>query len=614
MRSSVTQSRRQGLALITVLLFSGIFLMMVVALFSSVRGELFVSQNFRNQTAALYLAETGLWDAVSQLEADPTWTTGFQKKSLPGVEGTYTVEFNTDGAPYSPNESVNNHDGASDANFRGEGFVPAGCASLVVTANVGGYERQVEALVRIGGGIYPAEAPLMASGRIDLRGEVNIDGRKSQSDPTRVDADVHSNKADPDPDIIVWDQNGTAPSIDGKVSTVAPNGSAINLGPSLAPTGGTEVGAARKNIPDVNILAKVEQNRGAPAAAVSPTGTTTLSPASATETDTYHGGDLSLQGDLVLDGVNLYVEGDLHVNGSITGSGSVFVSGSTTLQGDARIASATPETIALFSEGNVKLSGFNGTEYMDSLAANDPNIASAWTQLSDSIRDYQTVLDQPGAGISAPTLSQLDSLAAEIGGGPAGATAPPVTVPGRRIAVARILIDALQGQPASSAKASMTKKFEDLDSLFFGYINGSPEEAIALQNLAAGRITRGGFDSAIDRFNTLSGTEKIQVKNLIKSYVDSIDYNRLGAAYFQGMIFTHGSVYTDAEVTVQGAVAAFDNGSQQPTDINGETVKPGDLVLQPLTRISYIEEFFKPKDASGGAGAAGVQLLLWMGR
>lgn len=596
------------------MLFSSILLMMVLSLFLSVRGELFVSQQFRNQTAALYLAETGLWDAVAQLEVDPTWTAGFKEKSIAGVDGSYTVTFNTTGAPFTPDQSVNNQDGASDANYRGDGFVPPGCASLVVTANVGGYQRQIEALVRIGGGIYPAEAPLMASGRIDLRGGVHIDGRKSQSDPTRVDANVHSNKADPDPDIIVWDEKGSTPNIDGKVSTVAPNTSAINLGASLIPSGGTEVGAARMHIPDVNILAKVEQNRSAPAAAISPSGVTTLSPSSPTETDTYHGGDLNLQGDLVLDGVNLYVEGDLHVNGSITGTGSVFVTGSTTLQGDARIASATPETIALFSEGNVKLSGFNGTEYMETLAAGNPNLAGAWDQLSDSIRDYQSYLSEPGGSISAGNRARLNSLAAEIGGHPPDGAPAPVTVPGRRHNATRILIEALASQPDSSAKANMTRKFEDLDELFFSYVDGSTVEAEALQNLAAGRITRGGFDAAIDRFQDLNAGQQAQVKNLMKSYVDSIDYDHLGSAYFQGLIFTHGSVYTDAEVTVQGAVAAFDNGSQEPTDINGETVRPGDLVLQPATRISYIEEFFKPKDSHGGPGAAGIQLLLWMGR
>ena len=600
----------RGFALITVLLFSGIILMMVLALFQSVRSELFISRAYSDQTSALYLAETGLWDAVAQLEVDPSWTAGFSDKSAPGLAGTYSVNFNTSGAQFQDNESVNNYDGSADANYRGANFVPSGCASLVVTANVGGYQRQIEALVRIGGGLYPAEAPLMTSGRIDLRGSVNIDGRKAQNDPTRVDADVHSNKAETDPDIVVWDGNGTA-VIDGKVSVVASNADAINLKTAL-PANGEATGTARKNIPDVAILSKIQANRSAPAAAINASGTTVLSPPSTTQDDLYYSGDLNVQGDLVLDGVNLYVEGDLHVNGSVTGSGSIFVSKDTSLQGDARIASATPETIALFSEGNVRLSGFNGTEYMDNLALTNPALAADWQQLSESVRDYQTYLNEPGTGISTSNQGKLNALAQEISG-TSSSIIEPTTVPGRQNNVTQRLISSLANQPDSTSKARMTQKFEDLNSLFYSYTDGSSIEGTALQELASGRIVRGGFDAAIDNFNTL-GPLKAPVKSLMKGYVDTIDYDHLGAAFFQGIIFTHGSVYTDAEVTVQGAIAAFDNGSQQPVDIDGETVNPGDLVLQPLTRISYIEEFFKPKDASGGPGAAGVQLLLWMGR
>lgn len=604
-----TSGSRPGFALVTVLMFSGIILMMVLALFLSVRGELFLSQAYRNQTAALYLAECGLWDAVAELELDPTWTVGFQDKPSPDGNGTYSVTFNTSNSNFKDFESVNNNDGTCSDNYRGANFVPKGCASLVVTANVGGYQRQLEALVRIGGGLYPAEAPIMASGRVDLRGSVRVDGRKSQTDPERVDADVHSNMSDQVADIIVWDGQGDA-DIDGKVSTVAGNASAINVPDGVA-ANGKETGAARSPIPDVNILAKVEGHRSAPAAVIG-TGVTTLHPPSSTQNDLYHSGDLNIQGDLVLDGVNLYVEGELHINGSVTGSGSIYVSKGTELQGDARIASATPDTIALFSEGNIRLSGFDGTEYMTSLGAANPQIEADWNQLADSIHDYQTYLDTPGAGIPAVNSAKLNALSQEISG--SGSFFEPVTVPGRRNNVTQALIDALANQPDSTAKQRMTEKFEDLNALFYSYTDGSAIEAQALSDLSAGRITRGGFDAALDNFHSLIGTEKLAAKNLMKGYVSSIDYSHLGSAYFQGMLFTHGSIYTDAEVTVQGAMAAYNNGSQSPTDINGEMVNPGDLVLQPLTRISYIEEFFKPKDSDGGVGAAGVQLLLWMGR
>ena len=600
--------------MITVLLFSGIILMMVLALFLSVRGELFLSQAYRNQTSALYLAETGLWDAVSELELDPTWTAGFQNKPSPDGNGSYSVTFNTTGSGFKNFESVNNSDGSSSANYRGANYVPKGCASLVVTANVGGYKREVEALVRIGGGLYPAEAPIMASGRIDMRGSVKIDGRKSQADSERVDADVHSNLDQQDDNIIVWDGNGQA-RIEGKVSTVAPNPSAIGSAITVG-SGGVaddkQTGAARAPIPDVNVVAKIQGHKNAPAAVIG-SGITTLHPPSATANDLYHSGDMNVQGDLVLDGVNLYVDGNLHINGSVTGSGSVYVAKATELQGDARIASATPDTIALFSEGNVQLSGFDGTEYMESLGLGNPQIKADWNQLSDSIADYVTNLDTPGTAIPPPNMAKLNALSQEIGGTNASIYEP-VTVPGRRHNVTQALINALANQPDSTAKRRMTEKLTDLNALFFSYQDGSLVEQLALQALAGGRIARGGFDATLDNFGWLSAAQKKAAKKLMAGYVSTIDYGHLGSAYFQGIIFTHGSIYTDAEVTVQGSLVAYNNGSQSPTDINGEQVNPGDLVLQPLTRISYIEEFFKPKDASGGVGAAGVQLLLWMGR
>lgn len=605
--------KRPGFALITVLLFSGIILMMVLALFLSVRGELFLSQSYRNQTSALYLAETGLWDAVSELELDPTWTAGFKDKPSPDGNGTYSVTFNTTNSGFKDFESVNNSDGSSSANYRGANYVPKGCASLVVTANVGGYKRELEALVRIGGGLYPAEAPIMASGRVDLRGSVKIDGRKGQADPEKVDADVHSNKEEQDADIIVWDGNGQA-RIEGKVSTVAPNASAIGSGITVGAGGvadDKQTGAARAPIPDVNVLAKIQGHKNAPGAVVG-SGVTVLKPPSSTANDLYHSGDMNVQGDLVLDGVNLYVDGELHINGSVTGSGSIYVAKNTQLQGDARIASATPDTIALFSEGNVQLSGFDGTEYMESLGASNPQIKADWEQLSDSIQDYVSYLDTPGTAIPTPNMTKLNALSQEISG--SGTFYEPVTVPGRRNNVTQSLINALAGQPDSTAKQRMTEKFADLNSLFYSYPDGSQIEAKALTDLAAGRITQGGFDAALDNFGNLTAAQKKDAKSMMTGYVSGIDYDHLGSAYFQGMIFTHGSIYTDAEVTVQGALAAYNNGSQSPTNINGENVNPGDLVLQPLTRISYIEEFFKPKDAGGGVGAAGVQLLLWMGR
>ncbi|MCA9796866.1 MAG: hypothetical protein KC910_33885, partial [Candidatus Eremiobacteraeota bacterium] len=142
---------------------------MVGALFLAVRGELFLSQHHRDEVAALYLAQAGIIDAVTELENDPDWVAGFNKKSLAGSVGTYTLTFNTGGAPFTELESVNNSDGSKPDNYQGANKVPAGCASLVVTANVGMASRTVEAIVRVNNGDYMALYPIHSGGRVVMR-------------------------------------------------------------------------------------------------------------------------------------------------------------------------------------------------------------------------------------------------------------------------------------------------------------------------------------------------------------------------------------------------------------------------------------------------------------
>lgn len=597
------RSRRdRGLALVTVLLSSVVLLMMVIALYKAVQGELLVSQNFRDQNGATYLAEAGIMDAIAELEADPAWTAGFKDKSIPGVPGTYTMVFNTSGSDFSPLQSVNNSDGSSDENYRGEGMVPAGYASLVCTARVGSQSRTLEALVHLGGGLYSTDSALVSSGRIDMRGDIKVDGRAAIGDATRVPGDVQSDLNDPGDDLVTYDGTGTA-LFDGKVATVGAAATAINLNGAL-PADGTQTGASAKNAQDVNILGKIAANSSAPPAVVTPTGTTTLNPVGGTS-KLFHNGDLTItDGDLVLNGVELYVNGNVDITGSITGDGTLYVGGKTTFQGDARILAATPDKVGLFSEGDVKLTGFDGTAYMEGLVSNGQISESNWKQLSDSISNYIDYLNASDATDLFQVSSILDRAGREISGG-ASSTPAPVTVPGRVHDVTGKLLAQLNSLPASPQRKHMTKKLTQLRELFYAHGNGSTEENNALANLTQGRLVLGAFDAAIDN-------GRIQFLPYMKSYVENIDYDHLGSAYFQGLVFTHGSFYADSEVTILGALVAKNNGSQPPSEVNGETLEPGDVVLATDTRLRYIEEFFKPED--GSAGSQGAKVALWVGR
>lgn len=592
----------RGLALVTVLLFSMVLLMMVIALYRSVEGELLVSQNFRDQQGATFLAEAGVMDAVAELETDPDWTAGFQDKTLPGIPGSYTITFNTTGAPYSNLESVNNSDGAGGDNYRGTAMVPAGYVDVVCTAQVGSQKRTLEALVHIGGGLYQVDGAMVSTGRIDMRGDITVDGRAAIGDPTRVDGDIQSDLNDPGNDLVTYDGTGTA-MFDGKVSTVGSAAAAINLN-GTTPAGGTQTGASAVNPQEVNILGKIAANSGATPCTVTSTGTTTLSP-SGGDNKLYHSGDLVItDGDLVLNGVELYVDGNVSIKGSITGEGTLYVGGKTTFEGDARILASSPDKVGLFSEGDVKLTGFDGSAYMESLIANGQIDGSAWQQLGDSIGDYNSQLQLPAPALGPGGL--LDRLSQEISG-ISGSVWASVTTPGRQHDVTGKLLSQLNSVPASHQRTQMVKKLTDLRGLFFSYLDGSAPEANALNNLSQGRLVAGAFDAAIDNGQT-------QYIPYMGSYVENIDYNHLGSAYFQGLVFTHGSFYADSEITILGALVAKNNGSQSPSVVNGENLNPGDVLLATNTRLRYIEDFFKPDDPNGSSGPQGASVALWVGR
>jgi hypothetical protein len=153
----------------------------------------------------------------------------------------------------------------------------------------------------------------------------------------------------------------------------------------------------------------------------------------------------------------------------------------------------------------------------------------------------------------------------------------------------------------------MSEKLTQLNQLFFSYVDGSSAEANALNNLSQGRLVPGAFDAAIDNGQT-------QYLPFMRSYVENIDYENLGSAYFQGLVFTHGSFYADSEVTILGALVVKDDGSQSPTTVEGINLEPGDVHLASKTNLRYIEEFFKPDDPNSASGSSGARIALWIGR
>lgn len=585
--------RRRAFALGLLLVMVPVLAMLALAFMAATHGQVRQTRLVYDQTAALYLAETGLTEALTQLEADPGWTTGFQHKTIAGVDGDYSVNFNTGAGPFSPQDSINNLDGTHSASYRGANAVPVGTVNLVATARVGDQKRELEALVYLGGGLYPTELPLLTSGKIELAGNVTVDGVKGQADPTAVNGSVHSNLNDPGTDLVTWDGTGTA-RITGKVSAVGPTAGAINMG-SASIAQGTQEGAASKAIPRINVTGKIASMSGAPSPVLLPSGTSTVGTG-----DFYVGGDVTLQGDLVLNGGKLYVSGNLVVNGAIRGEGSLYVGGETRFQGDALVSSASPDKVALFSHGSVVLSGFDGTAYMNDLATRNADFARAWSDTQTALVDLQAELSSPTPHLGNGGLA--DQIKAELGGTSPGS---PALRPGKRINNPGILASYLASEPDSSAKLAMIQKMNEMSDIFFALPTGSPEEAAASAALRQNRIIKGAFDGMID-------TSDLAALPLGSAYVNSIDAASLGSSTFQGLVYTNGAFVAQNEVNVRGAIVV-DNDGSQPDLTDGATVYPaGSLHLKNGTRLTYVEDFFKPQNP--GAGGGRVQLLLWMGR
>ncbi len=585
---------------------TALLVMMVVALFQVSRDELSTTRHHHDRVAALYLAEAGLMDAMQELQQDPAWEAGFLQRTIPGVEGYYECQFNTTGTgPFLPSESVNNSDGSKPDNHAGNEMVPDGCVALVITAHVRSATRTVEALVETGKVSYPARYPLLTDGRIELRGNVLIDGKHSLDTNERVQGDVHSNLNSGDSDLVTWDGSGTI-QITGEVTSSGPSSSAIDLAGYTPEGGPPETDVAQKSYPDVKILDRIAAASGEPAPTIN-SGTTVISGAPRQHFD----GDLEIQGDLVLDGTELYVSGALKVNGTIRGEGSVYVGGDTEFKGDTQITTVSPNNVALFSHGNVQLEGFDGTSFMNSLAGH-PEIAESWQQIDD---DIQIILDEVNAPDASQRLgyeSRMDQAKQGVGGleinfpGGGGAGS---TIHGNRIAAkGTVLKQQLAALPPSSAKDFMQDRFRQIEEALFNVSNNS--DAVILGRVLVGDFEPGAVDAINDRWGTLTAQQKEELLPRLREYLNRLNPKHIGASYFSGLVFTHGAVLATNEVTVIGAIVAKGEDSDvEPLEFEGEELHPGDIVLTNNSQATYVEEFFY-----GGSGQGGKGILLWMAR
>ncbi len=361
----------------------------------------------------------------------------------------------------------------------------------------------------------------------------------------------------------------------------------------------TSVTNLTNSVPDIS--GEVAAKSSAPTAPIAPIGTSTLASG-----DYFQNGDISVDGDLILDGTNLYIDGSLRVNGSITGDGAVYVNGETSFFGDSRITTNSEHSVALYSKGSVKLSGFNGTEFIENSVAADPQAQSWWDQTKATIADLDVLLatstpaDLMGdTGSGAQPSRDLEKMRWTLSDYQADWA--DTTWQGRDKALVPQLMSYLENQPDSLAKTHVLNRLDELERLFSidrgsPYNPGGTTRAAIAQNWLTGDRSLYGILDAVASHGTpeLMG----ELSTLAQRY----DYNRLGSSFFRGVIFTNGFLYSTNEVHVIGSVHAHDDGSQNPEFIDGKELKPGDMFFDANTSLTYNQDFSDNAGLSGGGG------------
>lgn len=605
---------KSGVAFLSVLFLTVVVLMSVgVIVKRTTIGANFQVQG-QHSVSALYAAESGVADALSQWEDDKAWAPPLYQRPLTHSQSSYEIRF-------SPSESVNNLSGASPvSSFRGPGTVPPFQALLAVRGFSGSRTRVIEVLVARGG-LFPPGAALIAQQRLNLFGNVTVTGVRSLGDNREQQADVSVLNANNSANHANWDSNGQI-NVSGAVTS-----NSANVGAIQSSIAAGNVSASRNNqskTPPRNLNPEDRVNQaltqGFPVASLSGT-TSTLTPGNYTLTNpgTYNG-------DLVLDGSNLYVSGDFRINGSIRGRGSVFVTGDTEMQGSTSISGRDDAGVALFSKGDVTLKGLNGTQFLQSFmaaAGSDPNGVSYSEHLSNFRTISGNMLQALQAGPSAASLlnpgqqrfgnsaavqstnygelSDFDSwfgaLVADMPVNNYGNTGLQST----RTNPVRKLTKALEDNPGGSdTQKFLLQKFRDIRPVptsvtdVFGQVHdpdaskgllGTRPVSTGVGGVDIAQVTtqltgiRAGSDDALmdtlnDVLNNTTLTPSWERDGFYQRALASfreMDFDRPGMAYFQGVVYTEGNFEARDELRVVGGLYAVGANSQM-TLRNGVSV------------------------------------------
>ena len=613
----LSRPRQRGIALFLTLLMTGVMVIVITALLGNARGGSVFSQDFHAKRAAYLAAESGVSVLQQRLADNPGYNSTVNSESTPFETGSYTYRFNA-------SHCINNLQGTGPvAGPYGE--VPAGSAYIKVTGEALGHRETIECMLGRKDSDFIAAAAV-ASGKVFLDGNVIVEGRHSNGLMTQTSADIISNY-----NKDTWSGHrplhyvqgaGEQAKIDGVVRSASPSAGAIS--PDLA-------AAAQKAVTNQNPIPLRNVNVGSLVAAKS--SINRVPPAISTTLDQvyYKNGDYTVPGDLTLDDGELYIKGDLTVVGSIKGRGSIYVDGDTVFSGDSAVSSKE-DGIALYSSGNVSLTGFNGASYMEAITqAAGADYTDKWHQTKD---DFALLASYMGSGDPAhfavgssdPNTfwgSDVGKLLLYMSNTAANHVPHPALGLEAQENSLFALGQLIDRQPDSPSQRFMLRKFlllrgssfatsyngssNNLDGVLgITYSSDQQTETAKIKNFANNdQLSDGLFNklawiktSRVEQSNQYSGVTNAELEmGLVKAanWLQNYEYDKLGSSYFQGAIYCRGAFYADNEVTLVGSVAVVadpktENSRPDFQPASGVTLRPGDLYLGNGTNITFVSD------------------------
>lgn len=607
--------KRRGFALIYQLMISLIVFMLLGALLTLSRTQIFNAHSEIAGLRAQYAAESGLASVMAEITRNVSWRDGFARAALPGGTETYSVQF-TAGTP-GPDDSVNNLQQNTPADsYLGPATVPPHSAFIVVRGESAGSVRTLEAYL-VGAGNPPRGTALAAVSTISLLGNGTIDAYNSMRSLGYIPVNVHSNsEAGPRAFSYKALRSGDRLEVQGRIGTVSDAPDAIHFeGPHTV--GSQAPGAAYSKFPEMNVSAIVATHSVSPGTPLPNVGGVTLGAG-----DHYYSGDQHIAGDLKLvDGARVFVAGNLNINGSVQGSGVLLVDGNALFHGDSKVSGDKTQYVSVATSGHTVLAGFDGTSYLRDLAAAQP--ANSGTprgqENGELVQDVQDNLQWMQEFLRAhpthdsswndPVMDAHSAVLAQSLVGWGGCTDPNfmTNLPNQPH---RNSMGLLRSRlPASGETPDfLRRKLKNVDDVFraanvdqdgtFIGQGGWPDQ---LRRYLDGTWTPAGSGGLFDivqslSFQTLSAADQAVLDVAfpqIQQTIDQLDYNRLGAAQFTGMIFAQGGVLALNEVNVLGCVVARGTSSAAPLTQDGETIRSGEIKLASDCRVTYVQDMFE---------------------